>query len=372
MSKLFEKTTVNGMELNNRFVRSATWEGMAAEDGTCTDHLEDLMVKLAQGNVGLIISSHAYIRKDGQAGPGQLGIYKDEQVEALKKMTAAVHKHGGKIVLQLAHAGFFAHPGLTGQAPMALSRVEGFARGEREEMSDQFIKELVNDFGAAGRRARDAGFDGVQLHAAHGYLLSQSLSPAFNKRKEPYGGSLENRARLTLDVMAKLREKLGNDYPILIKMNSEDFIKDGLSQEEALIIARLLQDGGIDAIEVSGGTFLSGSLIPSREKISSEDREAYFREAGKRFRESLRIPVILVGGIRSIALAEKLLEDGVADYFSMSRPFIREPDLIKRWMSGDLRRATCVSDNQCFKPARTGEGIYCVVEKKSMEKGKDK
>ena len=269
MSRLFENTAINGMWLNNRFVRSATWEGMAEEDGTCTPRLVDLMGQLAQGDVGLIISSHAYVREDGQAGPWQLGIYKDEQIEALKKMTATVHQHGGKIVLQLAHAGYYAHPKLIGKAPMALSKVKGIAKGERMEMSDQYIKDLVNDFGAAGHRAKDAGFDGVQIHAAHGYLLSQSLSPAFNKRKEPYGGSLENRARLTLEILATLRKNVGNDYPILIKMNNKDFIDDGLKQEEALRIACLLQDNGIDAIEVSGGTFISGPLSPSREKISS-------------------------------------------------------------------------------------------------------
>ncbi|MFC1819478.1 NADH:flavin oxidoreductase [Thermodesulfobacteriota bacterium] len=367
MSKLFEKTAINNMTLNNRFVRSATWEGMAAEDGTCTPRLVDLMVELAEGGVGLIISSHAYIREDGQAGPWQLGVYKDEQIEALSKMVAGVHDRGGKIVLQISHAGYTAHPKLIRQSPLALSNVEGFAKGERREMSIPQIEDLVKAFSEAGRRARDAGFDGVQIHSAHGYLLSQSLSPAFNKREDQYGGSLENRARLILEVLTTLRAILGTDYPILVKMNSEDFIDEGLTQDDALQVGRRLQEGGIDAIEVSGGTPFSGQLGSSRVKISSEEKEAYFRKAGKRFRESLQVPIILVGGIRSFTLAEKMLNEGVADYFSMSRPFIREPNLIKRWMSGDLRRATCVSDNQCFRQVMAGKGIGCVAEEKQRK-----
>ena len=336
MSRLFEKTTINGMELQNRFVRSATWEGMAADDGTCTPRLADLMGELAEGKVGLIISSHAYIRQDGQAGPWQLGIYKDEHIEPLLRMTDTVHERGGRIVLQLAHAGYFAHPKLIGQTPLAISNVKGFAKGDRQELSVQDIKRLVADFSAAGLRAREAGFDGVQIHAAHGYLLCQSLSPAFNKREDAYGGALENRARMLLEVLAGLRGALGSEYLVLVKMNSEDFIDNGLTQDESLQVGRWLQEGGIDAIELSGGTFVSGPLNPSRAKISSEDKEAYFREAGKRFKTGLDVPVILVGGIRSFGLAERLLDDGVADYFSMSRPFIREPHLVKRWLEGDL------------------------------------
>lgn len=367
MSRLFEDSLINSMRLKNRFVRSATWEGMADENGACTSELVKLMVRLAEGEVGLIITSHAYVREDGQAGVRQLGIYDDDLIRGLAKMTRAVHDSGGSIVLQLAHAGFLAHPKLTGRTPLAFSQVQGIARSPRKEMTREDMAGLVKAFRQAGLRAREAGFDGVQIHAAHGYLLSQALSPFFNRRTDAYGGCVENRARLLLEVVQALREDLRSDYPILVKMNSQDFLEGGLDLEDSLKVGRMLQERGIDAIELSGGTFISGELNPSRQKINSEEREAYFREAGKQFKESIDIPLILVGGNRSLSVAERLVAEGYADYISMSRPFIREPGLVVRWKAGDLRKAACISDNQCFGPAGAGEGIYCVVEKKKKE-----
>ncbi|MBW2616795.1 MAG: NADH:flavin oxidoreductase, partial [Deltaproteobacteria bacterium] len=190
MSVMFETTEIKKMQLRNRFVRSATWEGMAAEDGSCTPKLTELMSRLAEGGVGLIITSHAYVRQDGQAAPCQLGIYKDEVINGLREMTHAVQKHGSRIVVQLAHAGFFANAKLTGQMPMTLSQAEEFAESPRREMTLEDIRDIVESFSQAARRAKEAGSDGVQIHAAHGYLLSQSLSPVFNKRSDAYGGSV--------------------------------------------------------------------------------------------------------------------------------------------------------------------------------------
>ncbi len=364
MSKLFESTEINGMKLANRFVRSATWEGMAGEDGAVTQTLIDLMAQLAKGQVGLIISSHAYIKPEGQAGPKQLGVYKDELINGLKQMTQAVHEQSGRIVLQMAHSGCLANPELTGQDPLGPSNVEGFSKFPCKAMTVQDIQELVEAFGLAAQRAKEAGFDGVQIHSAHGYLLNQFISPLFNKRTDVYGGSVENRYQVLREVLKKVRSVVGHDFPILIKLNSEDFLEGGLALDDSLIIGTLLQKDGIDAIELSGGTIKSGNLNPSRVGISTEEKEAYFLDAAKPFKQNLEIPLILVGGIRSFLVAERIINQGFADYLSMSRPFIREPELIKRWMSGDLRKATCLSDNQCFVPARAGEGIYCVVDKK--------
>ena len=368
MSKLFERSVINGMELGNRFVRSATWEGMAADDGACTPKLMKIITDLAAGRVGLIISSHAYIREDGQAGPWQIGVYKDEFIDDFREMTRAVKEHGSRIVLQISHAGFFANPKLIGQTPLAISAVEGFSKSPREVMTEEEIGNIVGAFGQAARRAKEAGFDGVQIHAAHGYLLSQSLSPAFNKREDSYGGTLENRARFLMEVLREIRSVVGADFPVMIKINSEDCLENGLVLEDSIQLGAMLEEGGIDAIELSGGTFLSGELSPSRSGITSEEREAYFREAAKAYKAKINIPLILVGGNRSVEMAEQLLTDGYADYISMCRPFIREPGLIKRWASGDLKRAACLSDNQCFGPAMAGEGIYCVVEKKKKAK----
>jgi 2,4-dienoyl-CoA reductase-like NADH-dependent reductase (Old Yellow Enzyme family) len=368
MSRLFDSTEINRMKLTNRFVRSATWEGMASEGGACTLGLIELMVQLAQGGVGLIISSHAYIRTDGQASPWQLGVYEDELIGGLREMTRRVHEHGSRIALQITHGGLFANPKLTGQRPMAPSLTAGFIKSPAQEMSGEDIQAILECFSQAARRAKEASFDAVEIHAAHGYLLSQFLSPGFNQRKDAYGGTVGNRAKLLLDVLQELRATLGPKFPILVKINSQDFLDGGLTVEESIQVGALLQQGGIDAIELSGGTIVSGKLGPSRRGITSEEKEAYFREAARAFKEKLRVPLILVGGIRSYRMAEQLVEENYADYIAMSRPFIREPALVSRWASEDLRRAACLSDNQCFGPARAGDGIYCVVERNLKQK----
>ncbi len=368
MPTLFEKTTLKGLELKNRFVRSATWEGLAEADGTCTARLEALVAELARGQVGLIISSHAFVTRQGLATPWQLGIDADARVAPLARMVAAAHTHGAKIVAQLAHAGRLTSRELTGLPPLFLSPSAGKDPGEYHLATTEDVRQLPGAFAAAARRAREAGFDGVQLHAAHGYLLSQSLSPAFNQREDEYGGTPANRARLLLESVAAVRKVVGNDYPLLVKLNCEDALDGGLTLEASLAVGRMLQEAGVDAIEVSGGTLVSGPLSPSRQKIDAEDKEAYFRTAGKHFKAALEIPIILVGGIRSPQLAERLLAEGVADYFSMARPLIREPHLIKRWAAGDLRPSTCLSDNLCNKAAREGQGLHCVVEQRLKAK----
>jgi 2,4-dienoyl-CoA reductase-like NADH-dependent reductase (Old Yellow Enzyme family) len=366
MNRVFEQTEINGMRLANRFVRSATWEGMASEEGACTPRLRELMVELTEGGVGLIISGHTYVSREGQAGPWQLGIYSNDLVPGHKEMTDAVHERGGKIVLQLAHAGLHAIWALTGKAPLAPSpEVEGLAESPGKKINPEDIRSLIHAFSEGGRRAKEAGYDGVQIHSAHGYLLSQFLSPAYNRRKDEYGGPIENRARIHLEILTAVREAVGPDYPILIKMNTQDFIENGLTLEDSLQVGMMLEQGGIDAIELSGGIPTNPpNRAPSRTGIKGKEDEAYFSNSARAFKERLKVPLILVGGIRSLEVAERLLETGTADYISMSRPLIREPGLIKRWREGDGRRATCLSDNQCFAPARTGEGIYCVTKKK--------
>ena len=367
MTELFEHSTINGMKLANRFVRSATWEGMAADDGACTPKLIDLMVELAKGGIGFIISSHAYVSPAGQAGPWQLGVYNDALVPGLAAMAKAVHDNGGKIVLQLAHAGFFANAKLTGQTPMAPSNVEGFSKSARQEMTAEDIRDVVQAYGAAAKRAQNAGFDGVQIHAAHGYLLSQFLSPAFNRRNDAYGGDIRHRATALVEVLQQIRHTVGREYPVLVKMNCRDFIENGLVVEDSLEVATMLEAEGIDAIELSGGVLVGGKLSPSRVGIKSAEKEAYFQDDARAFKEKLGVPLILVGGNRSFQVAERLINEGMADYISMCRPLIREPALINRWRAGDLSKATCLSDNMCFKPAMKGDGIYCLTEERERK-----
>ena len=363
MKDLFDTTVINGLELKNRFVRSATWEGMAGEDGSCSDRLTQAMVDLVEGEIGLIITSHTYISKQGQAGPWQLGIHRDELTSGLEKMTSAVHRSGGKVVLQLAHAGFRAPLELTGGEAMGPSMQPVESGPKCREMTRVDLETVTGAFADGAERAQRSGFDGVQIHSAHGYLLSQFLAPAYNRREDEYGGSLENRARIVMEVLQAIRSRVGPGYPVMIKMNSEDFLPNGLTTDEMVQVAVLLKGAGVDAIELSGGTGDSGKFVPVRMgKIGSEDKEGYYREAAGKFKEAVDTPLMLVGGIRSYNVAKHLVGRGLADYISLSRPLIREPDLISRWKSGDTRKSECLSDNLCFRPIRAGKGMYCYAE----------
>lgn len=367
MSKLFETTEINGMKLSNRFVRSATHEGMAGDDGAVTQKLTQTMVDLAKGGVGLIITGQMYVSPEGKAGPGQPGIDRDELVDGLKSMCHAVHNAGGKIVVQLAHAGNSAVE-TAGNIPHAVSAFKENSVSPRHELTKEDIKKLVKAFGDAAGRAKEAGFDGVEIHSAHGYLLNQFLSPLHNLRKDEYGGSIENRARVHMEVYHAIREAVGKEYPVLIKINNEDYLENGLSFKDSVAVSKMLADAGLDAIELSGGTPDSGKLGPARVGINKEEKEAYFREAAAVFKKEISLPLILVGGMRSFSVAEQIIDSGIADYISMCRPLVREPGLIKRWQSGDTSPSTCKSDNLCFGPAMSGKGIYCVTEEKEGEK----
>ncbi len=365
MADLFETTRINGMTLANRFVRSATWEGMADDDGAVTPGLIGLMTDLAQGGVGLIISSHAYVSREGQAGPWQLGVYADALVPGLSRMTGAVHDKGGKIVMQLAHAGYHANGKLSGLMPVAPSAVEGMAKAPRKALTAEGLQAIVTAFAEAARRAKQAGFDGVQIHAAHGYLLSQFLSPIYNQRTDAYGGDIQNRSKPLMLVLKAIRESVGHAFPILIKMNCGDFFENGLVLEDAIQVGKMLAEGGIDAIELSGGLLTGGKMSPSRMGIHSPEKEAYFQKEARAFKTEVQVPLILVGGNRSYETAQQIVDNGIADYISLCRPFIREPGLINRWRSGELTQSACLSDNKCFGPIMAGKGLFCVMDQKN-------
>ncbi len=362
MPKLFTSTKIKELAFPNRFIRSATWEGLATEDGACTPELADLLMDLVGGNPGLIITGHAYVSPAGQATLRQLGVDNDSRIEGLSKMTAAIHHKGGRIMIQLSHGGLRADAKFSNMTPIGPSAAQGLIEPPGREMTVADIRQAVDAFAQAARRAQTAGFDGVQIHAAHGYLLSQFLSSAFNRRDDSYGGNIQNRARILLEVFNRIRQAVGPRFPIFVKINSEDYLEKGLTLEDSVQVGVMLDKAGVDAIEVSGGTLLSGKHIPFRKKITFERDQAYFRKVAKALKARVKAPVILVGGIRSYLLAERLVDEGFADYISMSRPFIREPWLIARWQSGNLRKATCISCNGCLAAARSGRGIYCVQD----------
>jgi 2,4-dienoyl-CoA reductase-like NADH-dependent reductase (Old Yellow Enzyme family) len=359
VSILFEQTAIGKLLLANRFVRSATYEGLAGENGTPTSGLIEKLVGLAEGGVGLIITSHAYVRPEGQAGLHQLGIYKDELIPGFREVTGAVHRSGGKIVLQISHAGIFSTHRATGRTPFVVSRMPG---KDFHEITGEDIGALAGAFAAAAMRAKAAGFDGVQIHAAHGYLISQFLSPVFNQRVDVFGGTIENRTQPLLQIYKAIRKAVGDAFPVLIKLNCNDFADGGLTTAESLLVARRLAGMGLDAIELSGGLLTNSTLTPSRAKIRREEDEAYFREEAHDFKDKIGIPLILVGGIRSFSVAESLIEEGIADYISLSRPLIKEPGLINRWKSGNREKAKCISCNNCFRTMNSPHGVYCDIK----------
>lgn len=370
MARLFESTLINGMALNNRFVRSATWEGLADKDGAVTQRLTEMMVELAKGEVGLIISSYAFVSPDGQSGPGQLAVCDDRFLPGLWEMVKAVHAVGGKIALQIVHGGCHSNPGLTGVDTMGPSAGGKDGLPACRPMSKEDITKIISAFSGAAGRAKQAGFDAIQIHAAHGFLISQFLSPTFNKRSDEYGGTLENRARLFLEVVQGIRQETGTGYPVLVKLNAEDFLEGGLTRGEAVEVAVMLEKASVDAIEYSGGTVSSQlEFIPPRPGIlKNQENEVYYRDAASLYKQKVAIPLMLVGGIRSYEVANELVQNGTADYIALARPLICEPGLVKRWREGDHQKVECISDNACFGPGFEGRGIYCITMEKKRSK----
>jgi len=351
------------MKLKNRFVRSATHEAMAELDGTVKNQLLDCMAELARGEVGLVITGHAHVSREGQAGARQMGVYSDAMIDGLKRVSSVVHENGGLVAIQLAHAG---NRGKGKNEFAALGPSDLFIEGEKKAsaMTVADIRRTVQAFGDAAVRSVKAGFDAIQIHSAHGYLLSQFLSPSYNKRDDNYGGTLDNRALFLLEVYEEIRSRVGKAFPVMVKINSEDFLTNGLTVDEMIKVAHMLEDRGMDAIEISGGTFESGKLIPSRVGTSkSEKREVYYRKAAEAFKKEIKIPLILVGGFLSFKSAEDVVHSCLADYAALSRPLIREPDLVARWARGDRRKASCISCNKCFSTLFMEEALHCPVEK---------
>ncbi len=361
MQELFQETTIGGVSISNRFLYSATWDGLADDDGFCTPKNVGMLVERARGGVGLLITGMAFVTLDGRAAPWQLAAHDDRFLPGLADMAKAVHEAHGKVFLQLAHGGCYAPSALTGTEPSGPSANGSDLFPLCREMTSTEIDKVVAAFGEAAARGKRAGFDGVQLHAAHGYLLSQFLSPFFNQRTDQYGGNLENRARLLLEVVQAVRTGVGKNYPVLVKINSEDFVENGLSADESLEVCAMLEKAGVDAIEMSGGT-PPGKYRSFRTGVAeSPESESYYREAAARYQQRIGIPLLLVGGIRSLEAAGSIVRDGVADYISLCRPLISEPDLVGRWKAGYTKPALCISCNGCVGPARNGSGVQCVL-----------
>ena len=354
---LFETTRIGSLDLRNRLVRSATAEMMADELGRPLPQLVELYRQLACGGVGLIITGHMYVHPSGKAHPGMTGVFSDDLIPGLATLADTVHAEGGAIAAQISHAGRQSRGGMVDD-PMGPSAYASTPPrlGAREMTIDE-IEMMIDAYAQAARRAKQAGFDAVQIHAAHGYLVSQFLSPIANQRSDEWGGSLENRSRFMRRIIAAVREQVEPDFPVFAKLGIRDESEKGLSLQEGVEIIRQLPDMGLDAVEISGG-LAETSAFNIAGDIKPGENEAIFRSWAQAAREAADLPVVLVGGMRSLATMEDVLQSGDAQLISMCRPLICEPDLPDRLSSGASEASACVSKNRCW-PRKEDIGISC-------------
>jgi 2,4-dienoyl-CoA reductase-like NADH-dependent reductase (Old Yellow Enzyme family) len=390
MPQVFQSANLGSLELKNRLIHSATFECMAEENGAVTDHLIKRYINLAKGEVGLIIPGYMYVHPRGKAFVGQMGIHDDRLISGLSRLVNAVHDAGGLIAFQLAHGGRQCPKKVIGKAPLAPN---GFGRdpasmNKPAAATEADIHEMIDSFAKAAQRAFDAGADAIQLHCAHGYLLNEFLSPFFNRRHDQWGGSPENNFKLLKQIILAIRQKVGKDRMVMVKMNTDDFTpKKGITPDLAAQYAAWLADLGVAALEVSSGTYYTFHTV--RGKVPIDDlaralpwwmrpmakvifrkqvfpcrfQNLYHLPAAEKIKSVMGdMPLILVGGVRSLGEMEMVLSESKADFLSMSRPFIREPFLAKRMRQGKNKEASCISCNKCFAAVFNGLPVRCYVD----------
>ncbi len=349
--------TIGALNLPNRLIRSATAERLAEESGEARPELAEMYRELVRGGVGLIVTGHMFVHASGKAHPEMTGIHSDAMIPSLAMLADAVHEEGGRVAVQINHGGMQCAPESVAKT-MAPSAIEApFLQQPAREMSAGEIERLVEAYSAAARRAKEAGFDAVQIHAAHGYLVSQFLSPFVNRRTDEWGGSPEGRTRFLRRVVEAVRAEVGAEYPVFTKLGTVDGVDGGLTVEEAMQVVAALESMGLDAVEISGGVGGDRNLN-ARPGIRREEHEAYFRPLARRAREATSLPVALVGGLRTKRLMEEVLESGDADFIALCRPLIHEPDLPGKLLRGEQDRSTCRSLNRCWA-REPREGISC-------------
>jgi len=380
---------IGKMKVSNRFVRSATCEGMADENGFVTDNMIKMYKTLAKGKIGLIVLGYMYIHPYGRAFKYQTGIYSDDHIPGLKAVVDTIHKERGKVAIQIVHAGPQTYPQIIGTKPLGPSKkvMNPFTFSKPKEMSESEIQESITHFGDAAERAVKAGVDAIQIHGAHGYLINQFLSPFFNLRTDKWGGSDENMFRYLKEIFLKIKSVIPKDTPLFIKLNAHDHTqKEGITPSLAAKYSEWLVELGIDAFEISGGTNHYSLFNVVRGEVPSEEivqwipegirdsainmfnemqgkfdlQEAYNLESAKLIKPRIgKTPLILVGGFRTLSCMENIIERGYADLISMCRPFIREPLLVKQVKKGRKDRSACTSCNRCVAALPNDFPVRC-------------
>jgi len=375
MNKVFEPFQLAGITFPNRIIRSATYEGMSETDGTPTEQLEKKYTALAQGGVGGIITGFIGVNEQGRSGSHMSLLNSNENIKAYKKITQKMHELGTPIIAQINHCGGQTKEEDTKMPVIAPSKISDY---KAKEMTKAEILEVIEAFVQGIKNAKEAGFDGVQIHIAHGYLLSEFVSPRMNRRNDEWGGNTENRFRIVKTIFEKARKEVGN-YPIIAKINGYETLKNGMSIGESVKIAKLLEQVGCNAIEVSNGTIKAGLAtmrgnVPWEMIVAQNDRlnkmprvvksiigtvaekafpqpqpkSLYNLDAATAIKNAVNIPVIVVGGITNMNEIENIINQNKSDLVSMCRPFILEPDLVNKFKTGKQTQSKCIQCNFCI------------------------
>jgi 2,4-dienoyl-CoA reductase-like NADH-dependent reductase (Old Yellow Enzyme family)/thioredoxin reductase len=357
--KLFTEMNVGPMKLKNRLAMAPMATHYAAPDGSVTERLTTYYVERAKGGAGLIILESCYVNPLGRGGIRRLGIHKDSLIDGLSRLTEQIHGHGAKITCELHHGGPQVPRHVIGEMPVSASN-RHFQAGllpPPRTLSKTEIRDVARDYAQGVRRAREAGFDAALIHAGHGYLINSFLSPVTNRRTDEYGGSPENRMRFILEIIEAMRQQAGDDFPIMVRMNSKDFVDGGSELEDSIVLAKRLEAATVDCIHVTGGVHLAMEMMVQPMIIPRGCLVPYAAEIKK----AVNIPVAVVGRINNVALAEQILADGHGDLITMGRALIADPYLPKKALEGrvaDIR--PCIACNQgCNHRLHLGEDVTC-------------
>lgn len=316
--------------LANRLIMPPMATSKASADGKVTEQILDYYDGKSKGGyIGLIITEHSYIAEDGKASLGQMSISKDEDIDGLKKLTEVIHNNKTKVVAQLSHAGGATKNSVTGMTTLGPSLRTNFERiSPEKEMTKSDIRRLIDEFACAAGRAKKAGFDGIELHSAHSYLLNQFYSPLTNLRQDIYGGNINGRIRLHLEIIEAVRSVTGADFLLLLRLGARDYVEGGSTIEDAVTACKQFEKAGIDILDISGG--LTGFSIKGKAGM-----QGYFQDDTKIIKKNVQIPIILTGGITDPNMAEQLIKEEKADLIGVGRAILNDSDWAKRAITED-------------------------------------
>ena len=331
-------TLSNGIVIENRIVKSALSEGIAESNGRPSEALFNLYTKWGKGGAGILMSGNTMVDKDHLVNANVMIAEDEEFLDDYATLARNAQAHGTHLWMQINHPGRQA-PVYLDKAPVSASNVKMPSKLylEPRPLPENEIEDLIERYGNAALIAKKSGMKGAQIHGAHGYLVSQFLSPLTNLRKDKWGGSLENRARFVMEIYQNMRRKVGPDFPIGIKINSADFQRGAFTEEESMQVIQMLDEAGMDMIEVSGGTYERAAMVGTQHKESTVKREAYFIEFIRKVREKTQCPLMLTGGFRTIETMEKAVENGELDFVGLGRPFCVYPNVAKDLLSGKMK-----------------------------------